>query len=153
MNQIDWQLVTIIIAVSSLLIGVTRLLISYRQHQTFKHNISPGVRHRQQAIVDSLRQVISKVNRETYLSQNDLDQFRQETKDYGLLFDTEQKKFIKEIGQQVQALHRISVPLQTKTLSKDKWDDYSRKHMQCLQWFQGQLEICEDLFKDYVSEP
>ncbi|MDX1519082.1 MAG: hypothetical protein R3318_03090 [Gammaproteobacteria bacterium] len=152
MDNINWQLVTIIIAVSSLLIGLTRLWISYRQHLTFKKNISPGVRAQQKDMIQCIRNTISKANRETYLSLEDLQEFKQGTKDHALLFDTRQRKFIKELNQQVQALHRISVPLQTKTLTKDKWDEYSRKHMELLHWFEGQLEISDEVFKAYVEE-
>ncbi len=152
MNNIDWQLVTIIIAVSSLIIGVTRLWISYRQHQTFKKNISPGVRAQQQAIIHCLMDTIGKVNRETYLSLEDLDRFRQGTKDHQLLFDTDQNRFIRKLARQVQALHRISVPLQTRTLTRDKWEEYSKKHMELLHWFDGQQEICDGKFSAYRDE-
>lgn len=152
MENIDWQLLTIIIAAASLLIGLTRLWISYRQHQTFKHNISPGVRARQQAIIDCIQEIILKVNRETYLSLEDVERFRDTTKDHALLFDKEQKKYIRELGQQIQAMHKISVPLQTKTLTKDKWDEYSKKHMQLLHWFEGQLEISGEKFRDYIAQ-
>ncbi|MCG8325426.1 MAG: hypothetical protein MI673_07910 [Thiotrichales bacterium] len=152
MDNIDWQLVTIVIAGTSLLIGVIRLWISYRQHQTFKKNISPGVRAQQQTVIQCVIDTISKANRETYLSLDDVEQFREGTRDHGLLFDTEQRKFIKELTQQVQALHKISVPLQTKTLTKEKWDEYSKKHMELLHWFDGKLETCAGIFKDYLDE-
>ena len=151
MNNLDWQLITIIIAVGSLLIGATRLWISYRQHQTFKKNISPGVRSQQQSVIQCIQDTISKANRETYLSLDDLESFKQGIKDHALLFDTEQRKFIKQLNQKVQALHKISVPLQTKTLTKDKWDEYSKIHMELLHWFEGQLEISSEKFKDYMT--
>jgi len=151
LNTINWQLITIIIAVSSLLIGATRLWISYRQHQTFKKNISPGVRAQQQSIIQCIRDTITKVNRETYLSAEDVSNFKQATKDHALLFETDQGKSIRELGQQVQALHKISVPLQTRTLTRDKWDEYSKKHMELLHWFDGQLEIMDEKFKDYMN--
>jgi len=115
MNDINWQLVTIILAVSSLLLGAVRLWISLRQHQTFKKNISPGVRKKQQAVIKTIEEIISKANRETYFALEDVEDFKLGTKDCALLFDTEQKKYIKEIGKRVNALHKISVPLQTKT--------------------------------------
>lgn len=130
---------------------MTRLWISYRQHQTFKKNISPGVRTQQQSIIQCLRDILIKVNRETYLSAEDLSYFKQGTKDHALLFDTDQRKFIKELGQQVHALHKISVPLQTRTLTKDKWDEYSKRHMEMLHWFEGKLEVMEEQFKDYLG--
>jgi len=152
MENINWQIITIVIASASLLIGLTRLWVSYRQHQTFKHNISPGVRSRQQSMIRCICETISKVNRETYLSLDDLETFRQETRDHALLFDTDQRKYIRELGRQLQALHKISVPLQTRTLTREKWNDYSRKHMALLHWFEGQLEFCEETFRDYIEE-
>jgi len=151
MNNINWQLVTIIIAVSSLLLGAVRLWISLRQHQTFKKNISPGVRKKQQAVIKVIKEIISKANRETYFSLEDVENFKLGTKDHALLFDTEQKKYIKEISKQVNALHKISVPLQTRTLSKEKWDEYSKIHIEILHWFEGQGEAMNEKFKDYLD--
>ncbi len=151
MNDINWQLVTIIIAVSSLLLGAVRLWISLRQHQTFKKNISPGVRKKQQTVIKAIEEIISKANRETYFSLEDVEDFKLGTKDCALLFDTEQKKYIKEITRQVSALHKISVPLQTKTLSKEKWDEFSKSHIEILRWFEGQVEIMKEKFKDYLA--
>ena len=151
MNDINWQLVTIIIAVSSLLLGGVRLWISLRQHQTFKQNISPGVRKKQRAVIKAIEVIISKANRETYFALEDVEDFKLGTKDHTLLFDTEQKKYIKEMTRQVKQLHKISVPLQTKTLSKEKWDELSKIHIEILHWFEGQVEVMKEKFKDYLA--
>ena len=151
MNNINWQLATIIIAASSLLLGAARLWINLRQHQTFKKNISPGVRNKQQAVIKMIEEIITKANRETYFSLEDVEDFKLGTKDYALLFDTEQKKYIKEITRQVNALHKISVPLQTKTLSKEKWDELSKVHIEILHWFDEQVNVMKEKFKDYLA--
>lgn len=152
MDNINWQYITITIAVASLLIGLIRLWVSYRQHQTFKHNISPGVRTRQQDMIRVILDTIGKVNRETYLSLDELQSFRKTTKDHHLLFDSDQCRYIRELDRQLQVLHKISVPLQTKTLTKDKWDEYSRKHMKILHWFDGQEEYAAEQFHEYMEQ-
>jgi hypothetical protein len=151
MDDINWQLLTIIIAISSLLVGAVRLWINLRQHQTFKKNISPGVRKKQLAMIKAIEEIITKANRETYFALEDVEDFKLNTKDHALLFDTEQKKYIKEITRQVKELHNISVPLQTKTLSKEKWDELSKLHIEILGWFEGQIEVLNEKFKDYLA--
>lgn len=151
MSNINWQLLTITIAMSSLLLGAVRLWISLRQHQTFKKNISPGVRKKQQEVIKTIEETISKVNRETYLSWQDVEDFKLGTKDHALLFDIEQKKYIKELGKQVNALYKISVPLQTKTLTKAKWDEYSKIQIELLNWFGSQTAIIKEKFMDYMT--
>lgn len=150
MSNINWQLITITLAVSSLLLGAVRLWLSFRQHQTFKKNISPGVRKRQQEVIKTIEETIFKVNRETYLSWQDVEDFKLGTKDHALVFDTEQKKYIKEMYKQVNALYKISVPLQTKTLTKAKWDEYSKIQIELLDWFEPQTNIMKEKFTDYI---
>ncbi|HSR62635.1 MAG TPA: hypothetical protein VLN56_04435 [Gammaproteobacteria bacterium] len=149
--NLNWQLITAICVVVSASFGIARFIVVYRQHQAFKKNIRPGVRQRQQAIFQAIEEIIEKANRETYLSSDDVNRFRQATSDTKHLFEMEQQRYLKQLGRKVSALHKVSVPLQTMSLTKEKWDDLNHKHLTLLNWFDGQAEIARNKFRDYLT--
>jgi len=149
--NLNWQLITAICVVLSASFGIARFIVVYRQHQTFKKNIRPGVRQRQQAIFQAVEEIIDKANRETYLSSDDVERFRQETSNTKHLFEMEQQRYLKQLGRKVSALHKVSFPLQTMSLTKNKWDELNHQHLSLLHWFDGQAEIARKKFRDYLT--
>ncbi len=147
----NWQILTTTCVFLSLLIGAARLFVSYRQHQTFKKNIRPGVRDRQQTIYNAITNIIRQANTYTYLSTEDIEQFKHDIKDSDLLFEMEQQRYLRTIKKKVMALYKVSVPLQTLSLTKEKWNELSRKQMELLEWFNEQENTAKDKFKDYLS--
>ena len=106
---------------------------------------------KQQDVIKVLEDTVNMVNRETYLSLEDIEQFKEGIKDYPSLFDRELKKYIKELSKKVNELVKVSVPLQTKTLTREKWDKYNREHLTILHWFDGQDDMIKEKFKDYLN--